>query len=130
MCKNKVLSLSRIVGRFIPNIFRPISRLTVGQSEGCCPRESIGPGGNVSPVLLGLGADSRKDVTNHLVVGGGAQESIRAPIEGYHASGFHERCLSSLCMNTSGAVQQWLKQRLDVTALFHFVHLTNNTNPT
>ena len=26
-------------------------------------KDSIGPGGNVSPVLLGLGADSRKGVT-------------------------------------------------------------------
>ena len=55
-------SLSRIGGRFIPTIFRPISRPTAGQSEGCYPWENIGPGGNVSPLLLdySLGADRRK----------------------------------------------------------------------
>ena len=49
--KNKVPSLSIIGGRFIPTVFRPISRPTAGQSEGCYPRENIQPGGNVSPVL-------------------------------------------------------------------------------
>ena len=57
---NKVTSLSIIGGRFIPT-----SKQTASQSEGCYPPENIGPGGNVSPVLLdyGLGADSRKGVT-------------------------------------------------------------------
>ena len=57
-------SLSRIGGRFIPTIFRPISRPTAGQSEGCYPWEHIGPGGNVSPLLLdySLGADRRNGV--------------------------------------------------------------------
>ena len=54
--------VSRIGGFFIPTIFRHISsRATAGQSEGCYPRENIGPGGNVSPVLhdYSLGADTR-----------------------------------------------------------------------
>ena len=60
--KNKVPSLSRIGGRFIPTRFRPTDPL---KSEGSYPGEHSDPGGNVSPVLLdySLGANSKKAVT-------------------------------------------------------------------
>ena len=54
--ENKVHSLSRIGGRFIPTIFKPITHCR-------SPRENIGRNG--APVFhnYGLGADSMKGVT-------------------------------------------------------------------
>ena len=47
---SKVPSMSIIGGCFIPTIFRPISKPTAGQWEGCYPQESIDPRGNASAV--------------------------------------------------------------------------------